>query len=77
MTFHDRVINANSAPRPVVAWRAERLIEAGLSAETARRVAADEAYDLHALLVLIDRGCPPELALRILAPLDRDGDAAC
>jgi len=73
MSFYDRVINANSAPgpAPVVAWRAERLIEAGLSPEMARAVAADGAYDLHAVLKLVDRGCPAELALRILAPLDQ------
>jgi hypothetical protein len=29
---------------------------------------------LHALIELVERGCPPELALRILAPLD-DGEA--
>jgi hypothetical protein len=28
--------------------------------------------DLHALLGLVDRGCPPDLAARILAPLDRE-----
>jgi hypothetical protein len=28
--------------------------------------------DLHQLLELVDRGCPPELAVRILAPLDQD-----
>ncbi|WP_344257069.1 hypothetical protein [Terrabacter carboxydivorans] len=26
--------------------------------------------DLHALLELVDAGCPPELAARILSPLD-------
>jgi hypothetical protein len=78
MSFYDRVINANSAPGPgpVVEWRAERLIEAGVPSEMARRVAADRAYDLHAVLVLVDRGCPAELALRILAPLDQD-DVHC
>ena len=78
MSFYDRVINANSAPGagPVVEWRAERLIEAGVSSEVARTVAADRAYDLHAVLELVDRGCPAELALRILAPLDRD-DLPC
>ena len=35
----------------------------------ATSVSADRAYDLHALLELVDRGCPPELATRILAPL--------
>ena len=51
-------------------WRAERLVRAGLSWELARRIAAEPAYDLHALLELIDRGCPPRLAVRILAPVE-------
>ena len=72
MSVHKRVINANSAPGPVIAWRAERLIEAGLPRDAARTVAADGGYDLHAVLELVDRGCPVELALRILAPLDAD-----
>jgi hypothetical protein len=54
---------------PVQAWRFERLRAAGLPRELAASVSADRAYDLHALLELIDRGCPPELATRILAPL--------
>jgi hypothetical protein len=30
--------------------------------------------DLHALVKLVERGCPPPLAARILAPLDhKDG----
>ena len=32
-------------------------------------------HDLHALLDLVDRGCTPALAERILAPLD-EADAA-
>jgi hypothetical protein len=52
------------------AWRRRRLIAAGFDAPLAGRLADDENIDLHALLVLRDRGCPPELAARILAPLD-------
>lgn len=70
MPIHRRAINFNPAPDTVVAWRTERLSQAGLPSELARRVAADHAYDLHAVLELVDRGCPGELALRILAPLD-------
>jgi hypothetical protein len=33
-------------------------------------LAHQEQVDLHELLKLIDRGCPPDLAARILAPLD-------
>ena len=50
-------------------WRRQRLVEAGFECDVARQLAADAGYDLHALLNLVDGGCPPELAARILAPL--------
>lgn len=34
------------------------------------RLAADPAYDLLSTLRLWDRGCPPEFAARILAPIE-------
>jgi hypothetical protein len=43
---------------------------AGFPAEVAARLARQDQVDLHALLELIDRGCPPLLAARILAPLE-------
>ncbi len=58
---------------PVVLWRATRLREAGFGAELAAALADDCAYDLHAVLELVDQGCPPHLAARILAPLSREG----
>ena len=64
------------APDPVRAWRREQLVIAGLERERAQRLADDACWDLHALLELIDRGCPPALAERIVAPLD-DEDGAC
>jgi hypothetical protein len=63
-------ITAPAPLDPVHVWRFERLLAAGLSPDLASRVSADSGYDLHALLELIDRGCPAELAPRILAPLD-------
>jgi len=59
--------NDNAAVR---AWRREQLVEAGFERERAQRLAQDGRWDLHALLELIDRGCPPGLAERIVAPLD-------
>lgn len=53
----------------VMRWRRQRLVEAGFERDVARELAADGGYDLHALLDLVDRGCPPDLAARILAPL--------
>ena len=56
--------------RKVVEWRRRRLVVAGFTRERASELASDGGIDLHALLELIDRGCAPELAARILAPLD-------
>ena len=50
-------------------WREAVLTQAGFESALARRVAAQADYDLHELLNLVDRGCPPDLAARILAPL--------
>jgi hypothetical protein len=51
-------------------WRREQLRRAGFPDPLAAAGAAEERMDLHELIGLVDRGCPPELALRILAPLD-------
>jgi hypothetical protein len=56
----------------VTAWRRRRLRAAGFAPELAEAVSHDCAMDLHALLELVGRGCPPDLAARILAPLDRE-----
>jgi hypothetical protein len=44
-----------------------------LSAELAEAVSHQSALDLHALIELVERGCPPAVAARILAPLDDEG----
>jgi hypothetical protein len=54
----------------VFAWRRAQLVESGFPGALAARVAADRHYDLHALIELVERGCAPHLAVRILAPLD-------
>lgn len=61
---------SNPRGSDVQAWRSARLRRAGFDAPLARRLAADTRIDLHAMLELLDRGCPPDLAARILAPLD-------
>lgn len=58
----------------VVTWRFARLAAAGFPPDLGERLAADTSVDLHALLDLVDRGCPPSLAARILAPLDEPGE---
>ena len=61
--------------KAVATWRRDQLVGAGFTLPESRRVACDPRYDLHALLELVERGCPPHLAVRILAPLD-EADAA-
>ena len=51
-------------------WRLRQLVAAGFPAALAAEVADDPSYDLHALIELAERGCPPALAVRILAPLE-------
>jgi hypothetical protein len=59
-----------SASDGVVAWRRRQLLAAGFPVPLAAQLAADGRYDLHALIGLVERRCPPELATRILAPLE-------
>ena len=53
-------------------WREQRLLRAGVEAALAASIASDCAIDLHAMIELVERGCPPGLAARILAPLDHE-----
>jgi hypothetical protein len=50
-------------------WRRRRLELAGFEPALAAALAQTPDLDLHELLELVDRGCPPQLAARILAPL--------
>jgi hypothetical protein len=47
-------------------WRADELMRAGFEVEAALQLAAEPGVDLHAAIELIERGCPPDLAFRIL-----------
>jgi hypothetical protein len=50
----------------VAAWRLHRLLDAGFSPALGAQLATLPGVDVHALLELVDRGCAPELAVRIL-----------
>ena len=65
-------VTANHEREGVVDWRRTQLLRSGFSAEAAASVAENDRYDLHSVIELVERGCPPELALRILAPLEED-----
>jgi hypothetical protein len=54
----------------VITWRCEQLKRSGFARTLAARVAGNAHYDLHALIELVECGCEPELAIRILAPVE-------
>ena len=47
-------------------WRAEALVRAGYDTDAAIELASRPDVDLHAAIGLLERGCPPELAVLIL-----------
>lgn len=47
-------------------WRLKRLLDAGFPLGLASAIAIRNDIDLHHALDLVDRGCEPELAARIL-----------
>ena len=47
-------------------WRAEALEKVGYDLESAVKLASRPDVDLHQAVELVESGCPPELALRIL-----------
>jgi len=50
----------------VRAWRLEELERAGFDNRLAAELAARSEVDLHTAVELVQRGCPPQLAARIL-----------
>ena len=64
--------NLTSDAERWVQWREARLLSAGFGADLAGALAHQDRIDLHELLKLVDGGCPPHLAARILAPLDEE-----
>jgi hypothetical protein len=52
--------------RVVLGWRYEELIRAGYTEREAMLVADRVDVDLHQAIQLVESGCPPNTALRIL-----------
>ncbi len=59
----------------VIRWRRGRLTASGFSLPLAAEIANNSRFDLHALIELVDRGCRPDLAARILAPIAEENAA--
>ena len=62
-------MRARQSVDEAVKWRCHILLAAGFEVALAALVANDLRYDLHVVLQLLDRGCPPDLAVQILEPL--------
>jgi hypothetical protein len=50
----------------IESWRTEELERSGYGRRAASRLAARHDVDLHFAIELLERGCPPELAVKIL-----------
>ena len=50
----------------VESWRLQELERAGYSPAAAAKLAARHDIDLHFAVELVERGCPPDVALQIL-----------
>ena len=60
----------------MVNWRQLELEQCGFPRSLAARVARDDRYDLQQLIELLQQGCSPALAVRILSPVEeREADA--
>jgi hypothetical protein len=47
-------------------WRTSELMRVGFAGDDAVALAGRFEVDLHDAIALVERGCPPELAVRIL-----------
>jgi len=70
---HLRIAGHDRVDAQVTAWRLRQLQAAGVPAPLDRALARETRIDLHVFIGLVEEGCPPALAVRILAPLDETG----
>jgi len=67
----DRTMKTTTRRDELALWRRDRLVRAGFPPGLAAALAREPRVDLHRLIELTERGCPPALAARIMAPDDR------
>jgi hypothetical protein len=60
------VVQRETEEERIERWRTEVLSRAGYDAEGAEQLARRTDVDLHLAVELVERGCPPPLALEIL-----------
>jgi hypothetical protein len=66
MTAADTELHVPNETERVVCWRASELIRAGFDPPRAVELAERTDVDLHTALELVEQGCSPELAFKIL-----------
>ena len=66
MTAAEAGLIENTEVERIEAWRTEELRRAGYDRKAATTVATRHDVDLHLAVDLLRRGCPPEVALKIL-----------
>jgi hypothetical protein len=60
------LLRARVTEDEVVAWRREQLRRAGCRRFEAEVLARERHIDLHEAVELLERGCPPKIALEIM-----------
>ena len=65
MTAAEAIRDETEAER-IERWRSDELERAGYDPRAAARIAARLDIDLHRAMNLLEQGCPPDVALRIL-----------
>jgi hypothetical protein len=66
MAATDTELHVPDETERVICWRASELIKGGFDNDRATQLAERTDVDLHAALELLARGCPPDVAARIL-----------
>lgn len=61
-----KMLHARANDDQVVVWRREQLTRAGCRGFEAEILARETTVDLHEAVELLERGCPPKIALEIL-----------
>ena len=59
-------LHVESESKRIERWRVKELVRAGYGDEEAHELAERHDVDLHLAVGLLERGCPPATALRIL-----------
>jgi hypothetical protein len=68
--FSGATVNANlfdaSVDMKIIDWRSHLMVNAGMPVLNARILATRRDVDVHHVVSLLERGCPPHLAMEIV-----------